>query len=284
MKYSDIIWNEFIYGSHWGSLNAIAISISIILILNINCKWEFLLISYLLTQCIYSYNHCKEMEIDSISNAPRVEHLKRFRNILPLLTGLYGVLFFSILIYFGNKESIFFGGFLLILGLLFTVIGKKISKKIVGFKSFYTALAWALLIVFTTVYHSYSMDSKVIILLIFVFLRLVINTSFSDIKDLEGDRKNNIFTLPMIFKNVKNWLTFLHFLNILSFIPLLFGIITGIIPNYTLFLFFTFFYSFYYIHKAKNEDINKNSLYNVIVDGEYYYWPALLLIGSIICI
>lgn len=282
MRYSDIIWNEFIYGSHWGSLNAIAISLSAILLLNASIKWEFLLISYLLTQCIYSYNHCKEIEIDSISNVPRVTHLKRYSNVLPLLTAFYGVLFFSLLIYFGNKESIFFGGFLLILGLLFTIIGKKISKRIIGFKSVYTASAWAFLIIFTVIYHSLSINSAVLIIWIFVFLRLMINTSFSDIKDIEGDKKEKLITLPMIFKNTSNWLNFLHLLNIISFAPLLLGILLNIIPMYGLFLLFTYFYTFYYLQKAKIKDIDKNSLYNVLVDGEYYYWPILLLVGLII--
>lgn len=284
MKYSDIIWNEFIYGSHWGSLNASAIALSAMIILKINIKWEFLFLAYLLTQCIYTYNHYKEMKIDALSNAPRVNHLKKYINILPIMTGFYGVLFLGLLIYFGSRDSILFGGFLLTLGLLFTINGKKISKKIIGFKSFYTASSWALLIIFTMIYHSYPINKAVILLLIFVFLRLIINTSFSDIKDIEGDGKEDLITLPMMFKNIKNWLNFLYILNFLSFSPLCFGVLIGIIPNYALLLFFTSFYAFYYIQKAKDKDTNKNSLFNIIVDGEYYYWPILLFIGLLLFI
>jgi len=282
MVRSDFIWNEFIYGGHWGSLNALAIALSTIVILKINIKIELLFIVYLGTQCIYNYNHFKEIKVDSLSNSTRVNHLKRYLDYIPMITAAYGAVYFFLLVYFGDKLTIFFGGFLLILGMLFTIKGKKISKKIIGFKSFYTSLAWSLLVIFIVIYYSYPINITVLILFVFIFMRLMVNTSFSDIKDLRSDRKEKILTLAMILKNKNHFLNLLHIFNFISLIPLLFGLILDIIPRYSLFLLPTFFYSYCYIQKAKNKEISNNSLYNIIVDGEYYYWPLLLLLGILI--
>ena len=282
MRYLDFIWNEFIHGGHWGSLNASAISLSAMVILKTDIRWELILIAYLGTQCIYNYNHFKELEFDIVSNSPRVNHLRKYLDVLPILTAIYGTIFFSLLIYFGNKLSIFFGGFLLIFGLLFTNKGKDISKKIIGFKSFHASFGWALLIILTAIYCSYHIDLTVFLLFIFVFIRIMINTSFSDIKDLKSDRKKKLLTFPMFFKDKKYYLHLLHIINFMSFIPLWLGVILGMMPYFSLFLFFSLFYSFFYIKKAENKEISVDSLYNVIVDGEYYYWPFLLFIGILI--
>ncbi len=281
MKHSDFIWNEFIYGGHWGSLNALAIVLSITVILKINIKIELLFIVYFGAQCIYNYNHFKEIKGDEVSNPSRVSHLKVYLNYNPMITATYGVVYFSLLIYYGDKPAIFFGGSLLILGLLFTIKGKSFSKKIIGFKSFYTSFAWALLLIFITVYYSYPINMTVILLFVFIFLRLMINTSFSDIKDLRSDKKEEIVTLAMILKN-DHFLYLLHILNFISFIPLLFGLILGIMPTYSLFLLPMFFYSYCYIQKSKNKEFSENSLYDIIVDGEYYYWPLMLILGILI--
>ena len=143
MKHSDSIWNEFIYGGHWLSIGGSAIVLSVMFLLDMQIKLEFLLIAYLGTQCIYNYNHHGEIDIDSVNNSNRTNHLERYREHFSLMTVLYGVGYFSLLAYFGNKQSLFFGGFLLLIGLFFTYKGKNISKKIVGFKSVYTASSWA---------------------------------------------------------------------------------------------------------------------------------------------
>ncbi|MBN2065452.1 MAG: UbiA family prenyltransferase, partial [Candidatus Thermoplasmatota archaeon] len=254
--------------------------LSTTVILKINIKIELFFVVYLGAQCIYNYNHFKEIKEDSLSNPARVSHLKGHLTYIPIMTATYGIIYFSLLVYFGNKLTIFFGGFLLLLGLLFTIKGKKISKKIIGFKSFYASLAWALLVFFIAIYHSYPINITVFVLFIFIFIRLVVNTSFSDIKDLRSDKKEKILTLAMLPKN--HFLNLLHILNFISFIPLFFGLILGIMPRCSLLLLPTFFYSYYYIQKAKNKEISKNSLYGIIVDGEYYYWPLMLLLGILI--
>jgi len=278
-KILNLIWDEFIYGGHLLSLGASAIVFSTAFLLNIKATWEFLLIVYLGTQTIYNYNHYKELNIDILTNLNRTHHLRKYFKFLPVITSLYGMGFLGILFYFGSLKSVIFGVFLILSGILFTEKFKKFTKKIIGFKTFYTSLLWSLLVIFTIIYYSFSFNLVVLTFLIFVFLRWIINTSFFDIKDIESDGKEGLLTLPVVLGKEK-FLNFLHIINFISFTPLIIGITNQMFPYFSLFLLLLFFYSFYYIEKAKDKKIDIQNLSYVMVDGEYLLWPLFLFLGK----
>lgn len=281
MKYSNFIWSEFVYGGHLLSLGSSAIVLMLMFIFNVNIRFEFLFVVYLGTQCIYAYNRYKELEFDTSTNLHRTNHLKNYDKSLYVISIFYGLIYLLILCYYGNIQSIFFGFFLLIIGLFFTYKGKTLSKKIIGFKSIYTAVSWSLLVFFTVIYFSIPFKLITYLLFIFVFLRWIINTSFFDIKDIESDKKRELKTLPIYFGEEK-FLDILQFLNLLSIFPILLGVIIKELPVYSFLLTFSFFYSFYYIYKARSKKTNITNLSYVLVDSEFYYWPFLVLLGFVL--
>ena len=111
---------------------------------------------------------------------------------------------------------------------------------------------------------------------------MMIITTFYDIKDLQSDREAGLLTLPMVFKHKSGWLNILHVLNVLSFTPVIVGVIFDILPLYSLFLLLILLYGFVYIQKAKGDTADINFLSYVIADGEYNIWPILLLLGAFI--
>jgi 4-hydroxybenzoate polyprenyltransferase len=281
MKYSNFIWNEFIYGDHWIALNSVSLSLCTMFLLNLQVKLDFLLIVYLGTLSIYRYNHYKEIKLDELSNSGRTTHLKKYGDILPFTTVVFVILFFIFLILYGNLNSIFFGIILLLLGFFFTDIFKKITKKLSGFKSFYTSFSFSLLIIFNTIYCSYPIDKVVLSFVLFCFLRFFIGTSYCDIKDMKSDKKRKFLTFPVILGK-ERFLTLIQVINLISLLLIMLAIFLGILPSYTLMLSFAFFYSFYYIVRLRNNSYDSNSIFAVIVDGEFIYWPFLLLIGIFI--
>lgn len=281
MKSSDFIWNEYVHGGHLLSIGSSAIVLTVMFILEVQIRFEFLLIVYLGTQCIYSYNHYKEIEFDSITNLHRTTHLNSYNRYQDVITIFYGSIFLLLLIYYGNTNSFLFGCILLILGLFFTYRGKTLSKKIVGFKSVYTAFSWSLIVIFTSIYCSYPIDLIVLLLFLFVFMRWIINTSFFDIKDIKSDKKREIKTMPLYFGK-DNFLDLLQILNLLSIFPILIGVLIKQIPIYAFLLTFTFFYSFYYIQKARSKKTQITNLSYIFVDSEFFYWPFLVLLGFIL--
>lgn len=273
------IKNEFIYGGHILSIGTSLIALSTMLLLNIAIRWEFLLIIYLGTQCIYNYDHLKEFDSDETNNSKRTEHLKKYQSLIPYILIFYGTSYFALLFFFGNIESIIYGLILLTCGLLYTIKFKDITRRIVGFKSVYTALSWGLMVLFTAIYCSYSANILLFVILLFVFLRWFVNTSFCDFKDVDSDKKENLLTLPIYFGKEK-FLKFLHIINFTAFLLLFFAILFGIAPLSSIFLFFFFIYGAYYIQKAKNPETDLESLSNIVVDGEFMFWPIFLIIGS----
>jgi 4-hydroxybenzoate polyprenyltransferase len=281
MKVTDFLFNEFVYGGHWGSLSSSAIVLSVMLMLNLSIRFEFLLIVYLGCQCIYSYNHYKEIEIDSLSNSRRAQFLSRYYKILKTVTFTYGFFFIFLLIFFQSWKVLLFGTMMLVIGLLFTYQAKSLSEKIVGFKSIYASFAWSLLVPFTVLYINATFNIGVFLISIFVFLRFMIDTSFFDIKDIKSDNKRKLKTYVIYFGE-KRCLSFLHFLNLISFLPILLGVLFHFLPKYSLALFFVLLYDLYYIERSRNRKVDIQSLSYIVVDGEYYYWPLLIFAGMIL--
>lgn len=273
------LWNEFIYGGHLVSLLAPSLAFVTMMLFNMALAWEFLLISYLGTYCIYNYDHYRGINVDDHTNSERSDHIRK--NLKQRYAFLIGcsAFFFAILFIYGNILSILFGSFLFVSGILYADIFKKYTEKIVGFKNLYTSLSLSLLIIFTALYCNYIISWTFIVFLVFVFLHFIVDTSFCDIKDMKSDKKENLKTLPIYFGKYK-FLTFLNILNIISFIILFIAILINSIQPIAITLLVFCLYRIYYINKAKKSNANIQHLSSVVVDAEYFFWPFVILLGN----
>ncbi|RLF62794.1 MAG: hypothetical protein DRN16_00605 [Thermoplasmata archaeon] len=251
------------------------------MLLDIEIHWEFISIIYFGTLCIYNYDYVRSLHIDYNDNTKRVKHIQKYLSFRLLVLIIYGSIFFSFLIYFSNFQSIIFGTVLLLIGLLYTDVFKRGTKKFVGFKNIYTSLCFSMLLLFVPVYYSYKINMLFLVFFVFILLQFIVDTSFCDLKDMYTDKKQDLKTLPLYFGKQK-FLLFLHILNAVSFLMLSVAIATGVVPLFSLILLLFFLYRFYYINKAKEStgsDRNIQKLY-AFVDGEYFFWPLVLSIGK----
>ncbi|MCX6664473.1 MAG: UbiA family prenyltransferase [Euryarchaeota archaeon] len=275
----EFIRDEFIYGGHLIACATSALALSAMIIFGVNFRWEFLLIIYLGSLCIYNYDHYREIENDSLNNFKRTDHLKKYKKFHSLILTIYGIGFFSLLIYFGTFESIVFGGLLFLSSLLYTKKVKKHTEKLIGFKNFYTAFSFALLTIFTAIYCSYQLNWLLFTFFLIVFLNVLIDTSFCDIKDMETDKKQNLLTLPLYLGKQK-FISLLHLFNFILFGLLLIALVIQILPFFSIFLIFSTLFTFYYIQKSKNSKTDIQSLSNLMVDGGHLSWPIVLFVGK----
>jgi 4-hydroxybenzoate polyprenyltransferase len=275
----NFIRDEFIYGGHLIASATSALALSAMIVFGVIFRWEFLLIIYLGTFCIYNYDHYKEIDNDSFNNFKRTNHLKKYNKFHSLILTIYGIGFFTLLFYFGTLESIIFGGLLLLSSLLYTKKVKKHTEKLIGFKNFYTAFSFALLTIFTAVYCSYQLNWLLFTFFLIVFLNVLIDTSFCDIKDMETDKKQNLLTLPLYLGKQK-FISLLHLFNFILFGLLLIAIVIQILPFFSIFLVFSTLFTFYYIQKSKNSKTDIQSLSNLMVDGGHLSWPIVLFVGK----
>lgn len=279
-KILKFIWNEFIYGGHLLSLGAVSVVFTSAILLDIKISWDCLIVVYLGAQIIYLYNHYKEFQKDFLTNPKRVEHIERYVRYIPWIIILFTLIFIGILLYINKLSALLFGFGLVLLGLFYSVYFKKFSKSIVEFKSFFVSLIWSLSVIFLAVYYSFSiLNFSLFLVSIFIFLRLFVHEIFSNIKDIESDKKENLLTLAIV-SGKKKMINILNLVNILSVLPIILGIYLRLFPFYSLILIFTILYTFYYFRKLEDQKINQNFLYNVIVDAEFILWSVFILLGE----
>ncbi len=273
------IWKEFIFGGHFQSLGAVSIILVSGILLNIRITWHGLVIIYLIFYPLYLYNRYKEINIDATTNPERTQHFKKYLKWMPII--LYTVIILAVagLAYFNNIQTLVFGLLLLIFGLLYTTVFKKITRKIAFFKNFYVALFFATLVFFAVVYHSETLTIAALLFFLFVYFKSVMMQIFLDIKDIESDKKDALITLPVKFgkKKIFNILKTISLLTTIL-IPILFSIFWPIFPKSILFLLFTIPFNFYCFKKAKEQ---KYFAY-ILGSGEFVLWLILILIGEVI--
>ena len=281
MKYLKIAWNEFVYGGHLLSLGLVSVVYTISLILSIKVTLDFLLIVYLGTESVFLYNRYKELKIDFLSNPERTEHVKRHIKEIRFIVFLFPLILFIILIYNKNFPGLIFAAFLILLGFFYSKFLKKITQKIIGFKDFFVALIGGLLVFFLMIYYAEPINPAFFLFFIFVFLKCFVNTTFFDIKDIEIDKKMGLKTLAVVFGQDK-LIRILGVITILTMMPLIIGVYFEILPILSLALFLTVPYTFLYFEQLENKKIASSFLYNVIVDGEFLFWPIFVFLGNFI--
>lgn len=269
--------NEFIYGGHLLSLGAASIVFTSAVLLDTRITWDFLLVAYLIFYVIYAYNKLRELGIDLITNPKRTEHIEKYTkySLVGLLIAVVVTVF--ILARYGNFFSMLFGITILVGGVLYTECFKKFTKNIVGFKSFYVSFIWAALVPFLALYYNLQFSISLFLMFLFVFLRLMVNTIFFDIKDIESDNSRHLKTVPIIMGE-KGVLNFLQILNLLSFVPLVVGVHYKIIPEISLVLLIFSLYSFFYLYLVRSQKTNIQELSYSVVDGEYILWSLVLIL------
>lgn len=281
-KILKLIWEEFIYGGHLLSLGALGMVWSVIILLGIKTDWQVLIIAYLVSQIVYTYNHFREFKTDLTTNPERVEHLQKSIRWLPLILSFYFLVLLLLLILFTNLNTFLFILFLVIIGILFSEYFKGLTKKLIGLKSFFGAFFWALGTTFLPLFHYFfPLNLFFVFIFLFVFLRFLVSIPFFDIKDIESDKASGLKTLPIVFGK-ETTLKYLNLINFFSFSPLILGVYLKIIPIFSLSLILLYFYSFYYLKKVEAVDSKKLRLISyIMVDGEYILWPLILMLSRV---
>ncbi len=111
------------------------------------------------------------------------------------------------------------------------------------------------------------------------FIKSYINSIIFDVRDIEGDKMNNVRTIPVILglQKTKNLLLTLNS----TLIPwLIFSYFQGFFHRYLQVLIFSIFYGYWYILHFCKEGIKIGKSLDLLVDGEWIPIAILALIFS----
>ncbi len=278
VKSSNLFFKELVFGSHLSSIGAgSGILLSVLLVLGQEINGLLLISVYLALQVIYNYDHFSDLQNEDDTNGERNNYLKRKRDPLFLL------IFYIVLLAFISL-TVSFNTFLFFIlfvfgGALYTEKFKRVTKRIPFFKNFYVSLFFAILPL--SIIFSYERIEIIplILILLFVFTRVLLNTIYFDIKDVASDKKMGLKTVPVIYGH-KRTINILHLLNVISSLIIFFGVFSNELPVYSLPLSLLFLYSFYYLKKSKKEDGKIKTLSYLVADGEYLLWPMIIIISK----
>jgi|GEM_PF-2519565 len=238
---------------------------------------------------IYSLNRRDDGDIDSINVPERTVFVtKNGQAILAFAT----VGFFATLTYAWIFSTPLFlmmaAGF--VLGLLYNFPLLRPLEGILGFSRLKEPLAVKNMLVsalysafvLAAVFAAHAQISDLaMMLVIFIFLRFFIVSTIFDMRDIEGDSKKNIRTIPVTFGK-DNSLIFLNGLNLLTLalgitaaffygIPLLFGAM----------ILATFLYASYYLEECR-KGADMRYLCSVVVEADFVPALAIALLFIII--
>lgn len=278
---SKNLGENLIYGGHLISFGAVGIVLTFILLVEENILIIPLLIVYFLTFVSLLHNRYKEKELDFLTNPKRTRHLEKYFRKITIIIFIIGVSSILVLVINGSKEPLFFLLLLAAVIFLYTKYLKKLTRKILGFKNIIFSLITSSLLIFTSLYYSYDFLSFTLwSIFIFCFLRMMVNTIFLDIKDVESDRREGLKTIPIIFGHEKT-LWVLKIISLLSGLLLMIFVILDFIPVCALTLLLVVPYSFYYF-KLSTKKRNFYLVNYILADAEFILWPIGVIIGKIL--
>ena len=270
------IWKEFIFGGHLFALGATCVVAMCSLLFGLPIGLDLLLVTYLIFYPIYLYDYTQGANDDVLTNSARANYLSGNKKAYFVIAGSFAVLT-MLFIHFSNSITMLLGFAVLVLGLLYNSYFKKLTKKIIAFKNLFVSAVWALLVLFFFFYYSVPITAAALIMAGFVFTRMVAIQILFDVRDVDGDRKNGLLTIPVVMGNHKEF-GLLKCLNIASIALLSFAVYFHILPLISLSFVPVMFYAFSYIRKVKSS-MNNYACY-LLAAVEPIVWFSVVFFGS----
>lgn len=278
------VYREFVYGGHLLALGTASIAVSAALVISKTPTWDLILMAYLFSFGAYTVNRLSDFEEDKISHPDRTAYLSgRLRSMPAIAAGCF-ILGYALAFF---RNLIFFAALLLplILALLYSVSSKRMSR-VFGFsrlkeglltKNLAVSFGWSLIPILVGLYYL-ELPLSILALLPFIFLRLMVNTVFFDARDIEADRAYGVKTIPAYLGMAKAWRV-MDVLDVASGAYLVLATLSGILPLFALALVVFTPYSFAYRYYSQRSSGHKDSVRDLVADGEYILWGFVTYLG-----
>jgi 4-hydroxybenzoate polyprenyltransferase len=273
-----MLWRELVFGGHLFAIGSVSVVMACSIVFMIPVSWDILFVTYLLFYAIYLYDYSQGASSDEATNSSRAKYLlcKNKSKCTVIITSL---VLFTIMISFTSILITAIGMSILILGLLYGSHFKKLTKKIPAFKNVFVSVVWAFMAVFAFVYYSLPITYGAMMLALFVFLRMMNIQILFDVRDMEGDRKDGLLTVPAILGD-KKYPFILRLINIVSVIFILGCVVLNLLPAFTLAIIPMFSYGVKYINKVVRSRTEYTSY--IFAAFEPIMWSVFIFAGKCI--
>lgn len=279
LRIANMLWNEFIYGGHLCSLSAPCAVYAAAHLASFHVSWQFLAICYLGTESIYMLDHTNGAGTDANSNPGRSAYLAGGISMRRVMVGVFALGAFALVLQRQSCAAAIWTIVLLGAGLGYGVFFKGLTSRIPMFKDFFAACMFAALIPFAAAYEAIPWTDAMSLATLLVFIWLFIDIAVFDTRDLIADSERNIRTLAVVVGK-RRCIRLLHWLNIVSGMILVAGIVFTLFPLHTAGLLLCMPYSYVYLRLAGEKQI-PIWLFDVMIDGAWVTWLLFLWIGRV---
>ncbi len=279
--------NEFVYGGHMLAVGTASIAASFALVLGIFPPPLLLLMAYLFSYGAYTINRSSEIDQDALSNPTRTRRLAARRRYLPAIATACFAVGYALA---ATVNSIFLVALLipLFLALVYSVgskrlvryLGVKRLKEKLLVKNLVVAFGWSLIPLLVALYYL-DLTLAIVTFGAVVFLRLLTNTMIFDARDVEGDRKFGVRTIPVVF-GIAPAFRLMLVVDVAMVAYLVLAISAGLLPAYTVTMVVLPIYSIFYRYLARRPRANLGRICDIVADGEYLLWGPILYLGRIL--
>lgn len=258
---------------------------TVLLLLNVKPDLRLIIAFGMLSYATYAINRVTDFHEDFISHTDRSFFAKRYQNILMMSAIVAYFIVFLLLYPLGNK-ALFLAVLYPLVGLLYgaPLIPFSLSKKyrrlkeILLIKNVIISLVWAVVVVgLCIIYAGFNTNIIVFSVFTFVFTKVFINTIVFDIRDVEGDKRRSITTIPLTL-GIMPTIRLLMLLNILLGVYVLVAVVLKWLPYIALFVDLITIYTHWYLTKINKAD---KFFYDIIIEGEDIVMAMLAFIGSL---
>jgi 4-hydroxybenzoate polyprenyltransferase len=284
---SNPVLRELVYGGHFLALGTASIAASSALLLGESPSVLLLVMAYLFSYGAYMLNRGSEVVQDGISNPVRTDFLHGRSKYLNAISGASFGLGYLIA---ATVNLIFLAALLvpLLLAVAYTVgskklvtlIGAKRLKEKLLVKNVVISLGWSLIPLLVGLFYQ-NISLILVAFVPFIFLRLMSNTVFFDLRDVNADRDYGVQTIPVAFGTTKSY-RLMSLFDACSALYVVALTLLHFFPVYCLILISLPTYSLLYRWASLRPGANLGVLCDFVADGEYLLWGPVMLFGKII--
>jgi 4-hydroxybenzoate polyprenyltransferase len=274
-----ILYREIVYGGHLLALGTSSMSASASLIMGLKPTLDLLIMAYLFSFSAYSINRLSDVDADILSHPDRTfyikERIKLYRIAVPLFLFIgYFLAFMRSLLFFISLLLPFIFSILYSYGTsVYTQKGKRL-KNMLLVKNITISLGWSLIPFLVSIYYSVLMYQALFFSL-FIFLRMIVNTVYFDIRDVQADTEFNVRTIPSVY-GISKAIQVISIFDIASAIYIFLSVFFRLLPLgvYA----FLLFPAYSFIYRAFGNRLGRDVSRDLIADGEYILWGPIALI------
>lgn len=193
MNIARKIIESLIYSNIYLSLGAAVVAVLAAFMLGMPLNFEIIFMPFSACFLIYNMNRMTDMEEDQVNVPERVDFFKKYGLIFVFIAALlYG--FGLAIAYNRNIETFAVAIAMMVAAVLYSIFR---LKKYFVVKNIIVGLTWGLSSLVIIAYFSLWNSLLAWSLYAFISMEFVINTIIFDIKDVNGDKKNKIMTIPV---------------------------------------------------------------------------------------